>query len=414
MSVLDLMMQQEAMKALENLNKPSKVGLLGQPQSALQAGLLGGLKGITPYTGYSTTPTTFGQAISGALTGVGSGVQDFQTQQSKENLERLGVLSTVKDVLTKDPTDWVTVASTNDPATPIYVRKGEEGLTDQSGQPLYQPYIKPEYKQNFRITETEDGVKVETLWEDPSKAPSEGPEGEMQKKVVQDLQTKLVESKTQSDKLFSLLNKFDPSFLTYGGKINSKLLELKDKVGVTPLAPEEQQFLESFSAFEQEAAEGLNLYIKYITGAQMSEAEAQRLKLGYPNLEDSPVQFQTKLTNLALNNELSIARTNFFIKNKQMFIDKGINVDNPYAVNEEGKTIKGEANLADIVKLDVNNPTVATNGSIQEIIIQTADAFYKDLESQYPEEDKTKIVDLAIEETERYFGANLRDFLQAK
>lgn len=414
MSVLDLMMQQEAMKALENLNKPSKVGLLGQPQSALQAGLLGGLKEIAPYTGYSTTPTTFGQAISGALTGVGSGVQDFQTQQSKENLERLGVLSTVKDVLTKDPTDWVTVASTNDPATPIYVRKGEEGLTDQSGQPLYQPYIKPEYKQNFRITETEDGVKVETLWEDPSKAPSEGPEGEMQKKVVQDLQTKLVESKTQSDKLFSLLNKFDPSFLTYGGKINSKLLELKDKVGVTPLAPEEQQFLESFSAFEQEAAEGLNLYIKYITGAQMSEAEAQRLKLGYPNLEDSPVQFETKLTNLALNNELSIARTNFFIKNKQMFIDKGIDADNPYSVNEEGKTIKGQANLADIVKLDVNNPTVATNGSIQEIIIQTADSFYKNLESQYPNEDKAKIVDLAIEETERYFGANLRDFLQAK
>lgn len=414
MSILDLMMQQEAMKALENLNKPSRAGLLGQPQSALQAGLLGGLKGIAPYTGYSTTPTTFGQAISGTLTGVGSGVQDFQTQQSKENLERLGVLTTVKDVLTKDPTDWVTVASTNDPATPIYVRKGEEGLTDQSGQPLYQPYIKPEYKQNFRITETEDGVKVETLWEDPSKAPSEGPEGEMQRKVVQDLQTKLVESKTQSDKLFSLLNKFDPSFLTYGGKINSKLLEIKDKVGVTPLAPEEQQFLESFSAFEQEAAEGLNLYIKYITGAQMSEAEAQRLKLGYPNLEDSPVQFETKLTNLALNNELSIARTNFFIKNKQMFIDKGIDAENPYSVDEEGKTIKGQANLADIVKLDINNPTVATNGSIQEIIIQTADSFYKNLESQYPNEDKAKIVDLAIEETERYFGANLRDFLQAK
>jgi len=414
-SILDLMMQQEAMTALQNLNKPSSAGLLGQPQTALQAGLLGGMKGIEPYTGYTTVPTTFGQAITGAITGAGGGIQDYETAQSKKNLERLTTLSTVKDIFTTKPSDWVTVASVNDPSTPIFVKKGEEGLTDQSGQPLYQPYQKPEYRQNFAITQDgEGGFKVTSLWEDPSKESGISTIDSVEKKVVQDFQTKLGQAIEQGDKLFGLYEKFDPSYLTYGGKLSAYALSLKDKLNAGSLSLEEAQFLKDYSAFTQEAAEGLNKYIKDITGAQMSEAEAQRLKQGYPNLDDSPVQFESKLNNLTLNNTLSIARTNFFLKNQEMFTSQGIDSNNPYAVDADGKTIPNQKNLSDIVSLDVNDPYSEKVGSIQEIIIETAEQNYKNLIRDYPNEDPQKIMKFAIEETSRYFGVDLTNFVESK
>jgi len=413
-SILDLMMQQEAMTALQNLNKPSSAGLLGQPQTALQAGLLGGMKGIAPYTGYTTVPTTFGQAITGAITGAGGGVQDYETAQSKKNLERLTTLSTVKDIFEAEPSSYVTVASVSDPSTPIFVKKGEEGLTDQSGNPLYVPYQKPEYKQNFAITQNSDGTfKVTSLWEDPSKE-SGVSDNIVEKKVVQDFQTKLSQSLEQGDKLFGLYEKFDPSYLTYGGKLSAYALSLKDKLNAGSLSLEEAQFLKDYSAFTQDAAEGLNKYIKDITGAQMSEAEAQRLKQGYPNLDDSPTQFESKLNNLTLNNTLSIARTNFFLKNQEMFTAQGIDSNNPYAVDADGKTIPNQKNLSDIVTLNVNDPYSEKVGSIQEIIIETAENNYKKLIKDYPSEDPQKIMKFAIEETSRYFGVNLENFLEPK
>ena len=50
-------------------------GLLTPTQTPLQAGLLGGMQQLQPFTGYTTTPTTFGQAIGAGLMGAAGGVQ---------------------------------------------------------------------------------------------------------------------------------------------------------------------------------------------------------------------------------------------------------------------------------------------------------------------------------------------------
>ena len=47
--------------------------------------------------------------------------------------------------------------------------------------------------------------------------------------------------------------------------------------------------------FRRDVSENANLYIKEITGAQMSEAEAQRLLLAVANLSNDPAQFQANL-----------------------------------------------------------------------------------------------------------------------
>ena len=76
--------RQALIQPLSNLSAKDVKGLLAPTQTPLQAGLLGAMQGLAPYTGYTTTPITFGQAIGSALTGAAGGVQ----QQKESNLNR--------------------------------------------------------------------------------------------------------------------------------------------------------------------------------------------------------------------------------------------------------------------------------------------------------------------------------------
>ena len=78
----------------QNLPSPQELqGLLKPQQTRLQAGLLGAMQGIAPYTGYTATPTTFGQAISGALTGAAGGIQKKQESDLAKALQGLELFS---------------------------------------------------------------------------------------------------------------------------------------------------------------------------------------------------------------------------------------------------------------------------------------------------------------------------------
>ena len=93
MNISNLLTQQ----ALDTLMKQQgQGGLLGQPQSRLQAGLLGAAQGLAPYMGYTTTPTTFGQAAVAGLTGASGGIQQQQQQQLQDALTQLQIASQLK------------------------------------------------------------------------------------------------------------------------------------------------------------------------------------------------------------------------------------------------------------------------------------------------------------------------------
>ena len=69
---------------------------------------------------------------------------------------------------------------------------------------------------------------------------------------------------------------------------------VRDLAGVE-LSDDEREYLDSFTAFRRDAFDNINRYIKEITGAQMSEAEADRLRRGVPDPEnDSPQEFMSK------------------------------------------------------------------------------------------------------------------------
>lgn len=78
----------------QNLPSPQQLQSLLKPQqTTLQSGLLGAMQGLAPYTGYTTTPTTFGQAISGALTGAAGGIQQQKQSDLATALQGLELFS---------------------------------------------------------------------------------------------------------------------------------------------------------------------------------------------------------------------------------------------------------------------------------------------------------------------------------
>lgn len=102
MSISNLLRQQ----AIDTIMKQQgQGGLLGQPQSRLQAGLLGAAQGLAPYMGYTTTPTTFGQAAVAGLTGAAGGIQQQQQQQLQDALTQLQLASELTPK-TKEPTEY--------------------------------------------------------------------------------------------------------------------------------------------------------------------------------------------------------------------------------------------------------------------------------------------------------------------
>jgi len=83
-------------ESLSNLGGQNIKGLLSPTQTALQAGLLGGMQQLAPYTGYTTTPTTIGQSIGAALMGAAGGVQkqkESDLTKALQGLELYGKLA---------------------------------------------------------------------------------------------------------------------------------------------------------------------------------------------------------------------------------------------------------------------------------------------------------------------------------
>lgn len=114
-------------------------------------------------------------------------------------------------------------------------------------------------------------------------------------------------------RLFQIENSFDPEYLTYGTQWGSKWSAFKDKAGLG-LTQDERANLNKYTEFTTNTLSNLNRYIKEITGAQMSEKEADRLMKAMPNLGDSPIQFKTKMDTVTGQLRSASARLHFVKK----------------------------------------------------------------------------------------------------
>ena len=146
-------------------------------------------------------------------------------------------------------------------------------------------------------------------------------------------------------RLNSIKTKFDPSFQHIENRLGLKWAEWMDsfKVGQKAVSPEQRQSLAKFSQYRQEALANMNQYIKEITGAAMTDAEAKRIIAALPNPGqglfdgDSPTVFKAKLDNALKSAQLAVVRyrylrgngftgpidqSNFSLDNMQAVIEK--------------------------------------------------------------------------------------------
>jgi hypothetical protein len=136
---------------------------------------------------------------------------------------------------------------------------------------------------------------------------------ELEKPVIKSLQETITNSDTQLDLLSDLDAQFTPEFLTLEGDIKSKALATGEYLG-RKLSDSQKKYLTDRTTFLADTAENLNAYINSLSGAAVSEQEAERLKLAQPTTDDSPTEYYAKLQNRVKRVKIARARANLALE----------------------------------------------------------------------------------------------------
>lgn len=117
-------------------------------------------------------------------------------------------------------------------------------------------------------------------------------------------QNKVEEQQFNANESIGRLSKiragFKPEYQQFGNQVGMEWTRLKDRFNEA--SPHEKKKFAEYTGWRSGAINNLNMEIKQLTGAAMTEAEAQRLLAGLPNPGtgptnpgDSPTEFQAKL-----------------------------------------------------------------------------------------------------------------------
>lgn len=99
--------------------------------------------------------------------------------------------------------------------------------------------------------------------------------------------------------------------LTFGGNMRRRALQLKDKFGFE-LGEDGEEYLTDTTVFRQNILRNINRTIQEVTGAQMGEEEAERIRAEMPDVDAGPVEFKAKLAAAMNMVRMDIARINYW------------------------------------------------------------------------------------------------------
>ena len=138
------------------------------------------------------------------------------------------------------------------------------------------------------------------------------------KKAVADLQTTQLNTINGMARLRGIQQSFKPEFQELGTRIGMSWKGLESWLGT--LDEDDKRVYQEYVTFRRRAQENLNLYIKEITGAQMSEAEAERLSQAVPVAGvkmwqgDDPAAFEAKMNDIMTSLYNASARYNYMMR----------------------------------------------------------------------------------------------------
>lgn len=142
----------------------------------------------------------------------------------------------------------------------------------------------------------------------------------MEKSTKKDTEKLVIQAYSNFDDFRQVEKLWRPEFNTLPTQMKIGWTKFKNKLGewnwFSEATDEEKQLVRDFSAWEQKSWEIANSYIKSITGAQMSEREAERILKGFPDPrlgKTDPVAYKTKLDGILKSAQNSIIRYNLLL-----------------------------------------------------------------------------------------------------
>lgn len=139
---------------------------------------------------------------------------------------------------------------------------------------------------------------------------------------------------------------FKPEYQRLLPRAGAEWSSWKEKLGGN-LNPEDKRFVAEFSAYKRNAINSMNEYIKSITGAAMSEKEAERITRGMPNPGqglfdgDGPTEFKSKLDDAMTQTKMALARFEY-IKRNGMSMDHVTLERMPKIINQRGTELENQ------------------------------------------------------------------------
>ncbi len=165
--------------------------------------------------------------------------------------------------------------------------------------------------------------------------------GDVTRKTEGAIESKIIGGREQLARMQIIIDEFKPEYQEIGNRLAKTWTSIKAKFG-RDVSPEDAAALTEFKKFQRKAIENINLYIKELTGAQMSEKEADRLRLAQPDpgenwwKGDDPITFKAKADDVMKYARAAVARYEYYrakglthetIKNKIASGDIDINLD---------------------------------------------------------------------------------------
>jgi len=376
MMALPTRIQQQAPKAPPSLSDRIS-GMMPKAGTPQAAGLGAAGAKMLQLSGWSDRPVAMSQVLGEAAQAYTTArketaaeqaatlqaQQELERQREKDALERKNILSQIAE---REKPKAPSITSVFDPETGREVK----GYFNDSGRFIRVGGVKAEDTKTgkpsgFVAVYDKQGKFVKNVREGSPEADEFANKGF---RIIESTQltggkgdvgiTTSVKGKIQTDikdleqarsGLVNIRESFDPSMQTFATRGEAYILSILEKGGVG-LSRDEEQLISDVSAYKQNAWDAANRYIKYLTGAQMSEAEAQRILKSFPDPRlglfegDSPTEFKRKLDDAISQVEASLAR-NYYFLNKGFDIkldtsaDPEKGEDNVIYVDDKGRKV---------------------------------------------------------------------------
>lgn len=175
--------------------------------------------------------------------------------------------------------------------------------------------------------------------------------------------------------LGDLQKQFDPSFQTLPTELFVKGLNTLERTGVK-LSENQRTLVERVSVFKRNAFDVINRTIRRITGAQMSEPEANRIKRQVPDPDrDGPTAFKAKLDDTITQLKLVRARRRIMLE-RGVLHDFSSTSPPPISIAQTEQII--EARGAELVEqIQAENPGLSDDDAFQMATEQLRAEFFR-------------------------------------